>query len=369
VTSADDPGGPARALTGLRVVEVCDGIGGGYAGKLLFELGAEVNKVEGPDGDPLRRSRASAGAREGALFDYLNAGKRGLCLDLTAPAGRAALASAVDDAHIVLLDDPTLGDLVPVAAPARGRALVTVTDFGGRGPYEGRPTTDLTLQALSGWVSPRGRVDVPPVQVGLRAHQYVVGVQIACAALTALRTSRITGRRVTATVSRMEAVFNTVAYDMLRRETLLELGYQHRWTAYIPGLMQCADGYVAVNCLTGQHWQDMCAVLDVMDLADSYVQMRFDGTGLVEFYQRIQPWFDQHGAQEVLELFQAFRVPAAPVGDGASMPGFEQYRERGFFRRSTDGLTVPGPPFSLSGSPSQPQRPAPSHELRAGGAR
>jgi crotonobetainyl-CoA:carnitine CoA-transferase CaiB-like acyl-CoA transferase len=165
----------------------------------------------------------------------------------------------------------------------------------------------------------------------------------------------------------MEAVFNTVAYDMLRRETLIELGYRHRWTAYIPGLLRCADGWIAVNCLTGQHWQDMCAVLDVMGFAESYVQMRFDGSGRAEFYERIQPWFDEHGAQEILEIFQAFRVPAAPVGDGASMPGFDQYREREFFGRSVDGLTVPGPPFSLSDSPPRPPQPAPERAAPAGG--
>jgi crotonobetainyl-CoA:carnitine CoA-transferase CaiB-like acyl-CoA transferase len=106
----------------------------------------------------------------------------------------------------------------------------------------------------------------------------------------------------------------------------------------------------------------MCAVLDVMEYADGYVEMRFDGTGLAEFYQRIQPWFDDHGAQEIVELFQAFRVPASPVGDGASVPSFDQYRARGFFRRSAAGLTVPGPPFSLTASPPQSPQLAPALE-------
>jgi crotonobetainyl-CoA:carnitine CoA-transferase CaiB-like acyl-CoA transferase len=208
----------ARALSGIRVIEACNGIGGGYAGKLLFDLGAEVIKVESPSGDPLRRYRASPGASEGALFDYLNAGKRGLCLDLQQDSDREILARAIVSAHIVLAEEAddadrttiaAVADLVPETSLPGGRALIAVSDFGGHGPYAGRPTTDLTLQALAGWVSPRGRTDTAPVQVGLRAHQYVVGVQVACAALTALRSSRILGERVTASVSRLESVFTT----------------------------------------------------------------------------------------------------------------------------------------------------------------
>jgi crotonobetainyl-CoA:carnitine CoA-transferase CaiB-like acyl-CoA transferase len=344
----------SRALDDLRVVEVCTGIGGAYAGRLLADLGAEVIKVEPPAGDPLRVD-AEGSAPPGALFDHLNAGKRGACLDVCDPAAADAVSALLAAADLVVVDaEAGLAEkLVPVdiGTGRHGRALVVLSDFGGRGPYQGRPTTDLTLQALAGWVSPRGRADVLPVQVGLRAHQYVVGTQAAVAGLTALRSSRITGRRVTTTVSRMEAIFNTVAYDMLRHQTLVELGYKPRWTAYIPGLRRCQDGWIAVNCLTGQHWQDMCALLDVMEYADSYTEMRFDGVRLAQFYERIDPWFAERQAQEALELFQAFRVPASPVGDGRTLPEFAQYRARNFFERSATGVLAPRSPLRLGGSP------------------
>lgn len=353
---------PERALTGLRVLEVGTGIGVPYAGRLLCDLGAEVTKVEAAAGDPLRAD-VDGSAPPGLLFEYLNAGKRGICLDVGDPSVASAVAALVGVADLVLVDAELRlpGSLVPQdgGRPGHGRALVVVSDFGGCGPYVGRPTSDLTLQALAGWVSPRGRSDVVPVQVGLRAHHYVVGVQAAVAALTALRTSRATGRRATVNLSRMEAVFNTVAYDMLRHETLVELGYKPRWTAYIPGLRRCRDSWIAVNCLTGQHWQDMCAVLDVMEYADSYTEMRFDGARLAEFYERIDPWFAERDAADILEVFQAFRVPASPVGDGRSMPGFVQYRARDFFTRTATGALVPSSPLRMAASQVPPHPPAP----------
>jgi crotonobetainyl-CoA:carnitine CoA-transferase CaiB-like acyl-CoA transferase len=358
-----------RALDGLRVVEVCTGIGGAYAGRLLADLGAEVTKVEPPGGDPLRTD-AEGASPSGTLFDHLNAGKRGACLDIADPAAADAVTGLAAPAALVLVDaEAELPEaLVPTdgGAGRYGRALVVLSDFGGRGPYQGRPTTDLTLQALAGWVSPRGRTDVVPVQVGLRAHQYVIGAQAAVAALTALRSSRVTGRRVTTTVSRMEAIFNTVAYDMLRHQTLLELGYKPRWTAYIPGLRRCRNGWIAVNCLTGQHWQDMCAVLDLMEYAESYTQMRFDGARLAEFYERIDPWFAEREVQDILELFQAFRVPVSPVGDGGTLPEFVQYRAREFFGRSATGVLVPRSPLRLGASlppTSAPPPAAPTERL------
>src|SRR5262249_11113939 len=104
------------ALDGLRVVEGCTGIGGPYAGKLLTDPGAHVTKVEPPQGDPLRVD-AEGSAAPGALFEYLNAGKDGLCLDLTDAAGRRALEAVLGKADLVLADDP-------LEVPESVRALV-----------------------------------------------------------------------------------------------------------------------------------------------------------------------------------------------------------------------------------------------------
>lgn len=373
MTSRDEPsesGGqstPRSALHGVRVVEICSGVAGPYAGKLLRDLGADVLRIEPPSGDPLRTRPpvyGSDGQTLSTMFEYLNGGKGGVCLDLTVDEERGITRRLLRDTHLVLEDVDaeiaSVGDLMPDSALARGRALVLLSDFGDRGPYAGRPMTDLTMQASAGWVSPRGQNGVAPVQVGLGAHNFVVGAQMACAALTALRASRRSGEMVTAHVSRMEAVFNTVSYDMLRRETLLELGYPHSWPSYIPGLLRCRDGWVAVNCLTGQHWQDMCAVLDVMEYADSYVEMRFSGAGLDDFYRRIQPWFSDRDGSDILETLQAFRVPAAPVGDGETMPAFDQYKEREFFGESSSGITMPTSPLRLSATPTRSPEAAPT---------
>lgn len=350
------------SLDSLRVLELCTEIGGPYAGKLFSDLGADVVKVERVGGDPLRDWPAGGeDAPKGRLFAYLNAGKRGVTLPVQALEEASIVDRLVAWADIVLLDE-SFSEFRSVGAEGRPQAIVRMTPFGEDGPYSGRPATGLTIQAAASWVSRRGQVDLDPVQVGGRAHEYVVGIYAATSALTAWRWARVKGESMRVELSEMEAVFNTTAYPMLRRETLINLGYtQTRYTAYIPGIMRCRDGWIGVNCLTGQHWQDLCVVLGLPEYADRYAYMRYDGSEMAAFYDRIQPWFDERDAMSILETLQAFRVPAAPVGDGERVLEFSQFRDRGFYRTTPAGeFPVPGPPFRFSATPARVRRAAPS---------
>ncbi|GAA1870058.1 CoA transferase [Asanoa iriomotensis] len=349
---AEEPAeGPLR---GVRVVEIGQDIAVPYAGRLLRLLGAEVHKVEPPAGDHLRR-RAPNGtsAGTGGLFRYLNAGKSSLTVDTAGPDGYALVAALCADADVVLVDEG-LGAVagLDAAVAERTGTVVRLVDFAADGPYGQWQASDLVLQAAAGWVSPRGRADGDPVPVGGRLGEYAAGTYVAVAGLTGWR-SQADGPPVRALVDRMSAIFNTVAFDMLRRETLVELGYtQTRYTAYIPGPMPCADGMVAVNCLTGQHWHDLCTLLGVPEYADRYVEMRYDRGDMAAFYAAVRPWFAELTVAETVELCQAFRVPAAPITTGATAPQLPPFRERGFFVAAPDGGLHPGPPFRLRDVPA-----------------
>ena len=357
------------ALGHLRVVEVSRTIAGAYSGKLLADLGADVIKVEPPGGDPLRRRGTvppGTEARGSGLYQHLNTNKRSVCLDLGTDEGVHTLERLAGTAQVLVEDLAWAGVEVPdpwVSMPqSRPGVHARVLPCDPRGPQATAPISGLTLQAGAGWVSRRGQVEVDPVQVGGEAHEYVGGVYAACAILTGWRRATQAEERVDVEVPMLECVFNTVAYPQLRRETLLELGYARtRYTAYIPGVLRCRDGWVAVNCLTGQHWMDLCALFGVPQYAEGYAEMRYEGSQLEEFYRVIQPWFDERGREEIVELCQLFRVPASPIGDGASMPAFEQFRARGFHRDDPTGtFTVPGPPYRLSATPVAVKRAAPS---------
>src|SRR5271156_5019488 len=142
-------------LDGVRVVDCTTDIAGPYCSKLLADAGAEVVKIEPPEGDPLRRWGS------GALFEYLNASKR------SAPGDGSDLIAGSDviltgtpvDTHALWADNPAL-------------VIVTLTPFGCNGPWADRPSTEFTLQASCGSTGQRGLPEEPPLAAGGRIGEW-----------------------------------------------------------------------------------------------------------------------------------------------------------------------------------------------------
>ena len=357
------------ALEGLRVVEIAGDIAGPYCTKLLVDLGAEVTKIEPPSGDPLRRWGPFPGGvpdpdRSG-LFEYLNAGKLGATLDLESDA--SATGRLIAHAHLLVdgmrpgaldragLDAHTLSVLNP------DLVVVRISDFGQNGPLRDRVATPLTIQAASGWVNRRDP-DRPPVQAGARISEYVAGSYAALGALTALRTQSVDGL-VEVDVSVLESLLSTLPYPMLMAEKMRNLGLPpNTRSAPMMGIVPAADGWLGINCLTGQHWLDACAMLGLPEYGEHQIAIMLGGPERAEFYEKAQPWLSERTVAEIVELSQAMRIPASPVNDGATALECPQYLDRGFFvEGGGDGWAFrrPGAPFRLSKTPVLPPRPAP----------
>jgi crotonobetainyl-CoA:carnitine CoA-transferase CaiB-like acyl-CoA transferase len=361
----------ARALAGLRVVEIAGDIAGPYCTKLLADLGAEVTKIEPPAGDPLRRwgpfPEGTPDLERSGLFEYLNAGKRGATLDLDADA--SASHSLITHADLLVdgmppgtldrlgLDAPVLGALRP------GLVVVRISPFGQHGPLRDRRVTPLTIQAAAGWVNLRDP-DRPPVQAGARIAEYVAGGYAALSALTALRTvSANASHVVEVDVSVMESLLSTLPYPMLMAEKMRSLGMPPNTKAGpVMGIVRAADGWLGINCLTGQHWLDVCAMLGLPEYGEHQIAVMLGGPERAEFYEKAQSWLSGRTVDEIVELSQAMRIPATPVNDGATVLECPQYRDRGFFTATRgDGWSFlrPGAPFRLAKTPVLPVRPAP----------
>lgn len=352
------------ALAGLRVVEVGTDIAAPYCTKLLLDLGAEVYKVESPAGDPLRSWGSSSG-----LFEYLNAGKHGVTIDLEARPD--ALSEFIAQADVVVEDLPAGSadrlnwglDREALQRLNPNLVVVRISDYGQEGPRRDRPSTSLTLQAASGWVSARelGRT---PVQAGVRIPEYIAGSYAALGALTALRVAD-TGleRVIEVDVAAFESLLSTLAYPMLMAERLKSLGLPPNSKAGpMLGIVRAADGWVGINCLTGQHWLDVCAMVGLPEFGEHQIAIMLGGPEREEFFAKAQPWLDSMTVADLVELSQAMRIPAAPVNDGASILDCPQYRERGFFIESeSEGrhFLRPGAPFRLARTPVGPPKPAP----------
>ncbi len=262
-------------LAGVRVVEFGTDIAGPYCTKLLVDLGADVYKIELPSGDPLRSwgtkvdwgTTVDAAPTSGhsGLFEYLNAGKRGATID---PERRDAIAPVRDliagaDLLVESLSPGVLArppwrldrDSLPLLNP--GLVVVRISDYGQTGSRRDRVTTPLTLQASSGWVSMR-EPNRPPVQSGVRVPEFIVGAYAAMGALTALGIAAAAKRVVEVDVSAHESLLSALPYPMLMAERLQNLGFPtNSGAAPMLGIVRASDGWIGINCLTGQHWLDV----------------------------------------------------------------------------------------------------------------
>ncbi|OBA62009.1 acyl-CoA hydratase [Mycobacterium sp. 1100029.7] len=345
-------------LAGLQVVEIANQITGPYAAKLFADLGAEVVKIEPPAGDPLREWGPFPGGvtdpHRSGLFEYLNAGKR--------IADMADASRLIERAQLLVenfapgtldgwgLDADSLGGINP------NLVLLRVSRFGQSGPWRDRPATPLTVQAASGWISARDP-DRPPVQVGGRIAEYVAGAYGALGALTALRLPPA-GRVREVDVSEFESLLSTLPYPMLMAQKMLSLGLPtNARGAPMLGVVRAADGWVGINCLTGQHWLDVCAMLGLPEFAEKQIEIMMAGPERAEFYSRAEPSLAEQSVAEIVDLCQAMRIPATPVNDGATVLECPQYAKREFFI-DDGGFRRPGPPCRFTEGPVAQHHPA-----------
>src|SRR5262249_24618277 len=169
----------------LQVVDCSSGIPGGYCAKLLTGVGADVIKVEAPEGDPLRRWTSTTywdgppGSDDGALFQFLHFGQRSI---VATSVGEIAdlLAGAdilITDARGIADDATALHERFPHLV------VVAITPFGLHGPYADRPATEITIQAESGALAVRGHPSREPVQMGGRTRHRASGLHAPVARL------------------------------------------------------------------------------------------------------------------------------------------------------------------------------------------
>ena len=342
-------------LEGMRVIDLSTWIAGGYCTRLLADGGADVTKVETSRGDPLRRWSASGAAiapnGSGALFNFLHAGKRSVVVDRGIPGELASLHDLLESADVVvwsrgseLAEHASL--LPPEILGSHPHLVVAaITPFGLEGPWCDKPATEFTLQAWAGAIVGlgRGAPDRAPVHVGGQVGDWLAGLFAALGALASGRRAGSEGELVD--VSMLEALATCLTYHPVTFHDQLARPMRARRAVPTPGVAAAADGLVGLGCGTGQQWLDFCAMVGHPEWTED-PSLFLARTKLAP---AIDAWVGQHTVDEVLELATAFRIPNAPIVNGANAPTIEHFRSRGTFHPNvTDGAANPGPPFRLS---------------------
>ncbi|MGA7469078.1 CoA transferase [Mycobacterium sp.] len=340
-------------LAGFTVVDLSTGIAGAYCTKLLADGGATVIKIEPPEGDPLRRWSASGAAIEpgddGALFSFLAGSKHSVVAepDTDTDVVNDLLASA--DAVVWSRGSTvTESEAFTPAAIRSGHPHLTVTSitpFGLDGPWCDRPATEFTLQAWSGGIVGlgRGSPDRAPVFVGGQVGEYLAGAYASAATLT----SRRRGVGELLDLSMLEVQILGLTYYPVTFFEMLGRPWRDARKITVPGIARAKDGLVDVGCGTAQQWFDLCAMIGHQDWIDEDSQLSITEHAN-EKAAEIYSWFDSHTVGDIRDLATAFRIPNAPVVNGATITELDQFQHRrSFVINPRDGFTQPAPPYRL----------------------
>jgi crotonobetainyl-CoA:carnitine CoA-transferase CaiB-like acyl-CoA transferase len=366
-------------LAGLRVIDLTTQIAGPYATKLLVDAGAEVIKIEPPGGDPLRRWTASGAAiapgHDGALFQFLNASKQSVVADVSSKAGSELVLDLAATADLLVhnlrnAEAEELGLTMDDFAAANPKlSVVSITPWGGDGPWADRPCTEFTLQAATGSVAYRGLRDRKPVAAGGRFGEWLTGVYAAVGGLSSWLGARLSGHGQHVDVSMFEAMLlsMTIYHDLNGQWLEHDLAR----SVELPSIEPAKDGWVGFCTITGQQWKDFCAMIGQPDVAkdDRYLdaRMRMDHRAFMQ--EIIQAWTRERTVDEIVEIASLMRIPVAPVGTGRSLPQTDHLLERKVYSTSASGFLQPRPPYRLQTTRLRPVGVAPALDEHGDGVR
>jgi crotonobetainyl-CoA:carnitine CoA-transferase CaiB-like acyl-CoA transferase len=256
------------ALDGLRILDFNQMMTGPMATMLLADVGADVIKVEQPDGDPFRKSGETAIGGDGAFFLGVNRNKRGIVLNLKTAHGCEAARELAAHADVVVenfrpgfMEQAGLGYEALRAANPR-LVFCSITGFGQTGPNKDRPALDQIMQAFSGLMQVTGTRDSGPLKIGFPFSDLVTALLATIGILTALQARQHTGAGQRVDLSMLDAsLFSHVPRDVYfsaTGKTPERFGNEH-WDIVPNNIYRTSDDRaVMVISINDKFWQVLC---------------------------------------------------------------------------------------------------------------
>jgi len=355
-------------LSDYVVVDLSTGIAGAYCTKLLADGGAEVVKVEPPEGDPLRRWSASdssfpAGG-DGALFTFLSSTKQSVTADPDDDDDLVRVRSLLERADAVVWSRGSRLAECPILAPDAIRrdaphlTVTTITHFGLDGPWCDRAATEFTLQAWSGGIVGlgRGARDRAPVFVGGQIGEWLTGAQAAIGTMVSRTRALVGGPGELVDVSMLETLVLCLTYYPVTYVDMVGRPFRSGRSIVTPGVETASDGLVGLGVGTGQQWLDFCVMVEHPEWMED--RKLFANRGHLQ--PDIAAWMAQRTTTEILDIAGNFRIPHAPIGTGATIPVTDHFEARGSIVRNPRGDFVePDRPYRFDPPLLRPSEPAP----------
>jgi formyl-CoA transferase len=361
------------ALSELKVLEMGQLIAGPFCAKTLGDFGAQVTKIEPPEGDPLRRWRVMRG--DTSLWWHVQSrNKRSIAIDLRQPQGQALAKSLALKAD-VLIENFSPGTLEKwgmsyeaLSAENPGLIMVRISGFGQTGPRRDSPGFGVVGEAMGGLRHLSGELGRKPVRVGVSIGDTLAALHGVIGIFAALEARRKTGRGQVIDVALHESVFN-VMESLLPEYTEAGVIREPAGSA-LPGITPsnaypCSDGLVLVAGNGDGIFRRLMEVMGRLDLRDDPSLSDNAGRNLraAEIDAAIAEWTQARDVNSVIEVLQAVRVPVGRIYTAKDIAEDDHYRARDMIleTQAYDGLPVhqPGIVPKLSETPGQIRSRAP----------
>jgi crotonobetainyl-CoA:carnitine CoA-transferase CaiB-like acyl-CoA transferase len=381
-------------LAGVHVVDLTWMLAGPYCTMLLADLGADVVKVEAPNGgDPMRAAGPFAAGDElrafGGYFQSVNRNKRSLVLDLKSDDGPATLRRLAGHADVVVENFRAgvmerLGVGYDLLRDENPRLVYTsIRGFGdartGRSPYVDRPAVDVTVQAMAGLMGITGPGPGQPLKAGPGIGDIFTAALAAVGILAAVLNARQTGRGQYVDLAMYDAVLSLCE----------RIVYQHSYEGVVPGpqgnshplfcpfdIFPCADGFVSVDASSDHQWRELAGAMDRAELGGDarFATMDARRANAPLIRELVSAWTRDLTSAEVVAAV-GDRVPIGPVNDVAAIFADPHAAARGMLAEveqpgAPDPVVVAGTAIKLDETPGGVRRRAPllgehSHEILA----
>jgi crotonobetainyl-CoA:carnitine CoA-transferase CaiB-like acyl-CoA transferase len=346
-------------LTGTRVLAFENGLAGPLATRLLADLGADVIKVERPDGGDVTRSWDTVAAGLSSGFVWVNRGKRSVALDVKESEHRPALERLIERSDVVLQNfTPGWADRVGLGESAV-RALrpdvvyVDISGYGPDGPYAQRNAYDLVMQGEAGLIAVTGTPE-QPARVGISACDVGAASYAAVATVAALAHRAKTGEGKRVSVSLFDTMVDWLGYFphlvWHGRGAPERTGMRHpHFCPYGP--FPAGDGGLfGFAVLSPNHWRALC--VDVLDRPDLVEDDRFvSNEGRVEHREILEPLLEElFGALPAVDWLDRLEAARIPCGAVNGVPDVVEHPQLAHNRLVVE-VHSPAGPIPVVGSP------------------
>lgn len=332
-------------LKGLRVLDLTSILMGPYATQILGDYGADIIKIEGPDGDATRKIGPGRNEGMGPVFLNANRNKRSLAIDLKAPEGRAALLRLASGVDVVIcnirpkamarlgLTYETLREINP------GIIYVGVVGFGSEGPYSGKPAYDDLIQGASTMAALMEMSGSDgPRYIPSAAADRIVGLFAVSAVLAALHHRTVTGMGRALEVPMFETMVSFVMSDHMGGRTfdppLDEGGYQRQLSMHRRP-QKTKDGYICALIYSDKQWEAFARLTGTPEeftRDHRYASISSRATNIDYIYSKLNAEFLKRTTAEWHRLLEEADIPVLPMHDLSSIFSDPHLQATGFFR-------------------------------------